>query len=152
MDIDTRALFADETRDYRIPEEPDPGQSVRLRFRTAKDNADRVSYIDDLNNIEAEMVRTSSDDRFDYYDHVITAGAEVITYYFQIMRQNEVCYYNRLGATNDIRSCYAFRMTPGFHTPEWAKGAVMYQIFVDRFCNGDSSNDVLTNEYIYIFA
>ena len=39
---------------------------------------------------------------------------------------------------------------PGFQTPEWAKGAVFYQIFVDRFCNGDTSNDVLDNEYAYI--
>lgn len=50
----------------------------------------------------------------------------------------------------DIQSCYAFRITPGFHTPEWAKGAVMYQIFVDRFCNGDQSNDVTECEYVYI--
>ncbi len=41
-------------------------------------------------------------------------------------------------------------ITPGFHTPEWVKGAVMYQIYVDRFCNGDPDNDVLDNEYIYI--
>ena len=30
------------------------------------------------------------------------------------------------------------------------KGAVMYQIYVDRFCNGDPSNDVETGEYFYI--
>ncbi len=35
-------------------------------------------------------------------------------------------------------------------TPDWAKGAVMYQIFVDRFYNGDPTNDCLTNEYQYI--
>lgn len=28
-------------------------------------------------------------------------------------------------------------------------GAVLYQIFIDRFNNGDPSNDVLTNEYMY---
>ena len=43
-----------------------------------------------------------------------------------------------------------FRITPGFHVPEWAKGALMYQIFVDRFCNGDPSNDVVSDEYVYI--
>ena len=36
------------------------------------------------------------------------------------------------------------------HVPEWLKGAVMYQIYVDRFCNGDPSNDVETGEYFYI--
>lgn len=25
----------------------------------------------------------------------------------------------------------------------------MYQIFVDRFCNGDVTNDVVSNEYMY---
>lgn len=39
---------------------------------------------------------------------------------------------------------------PGFKTPDWAKGAVFYQIYVDRFCNGDKTNDVETREYFYI--
>ena len=43
-----------------------------------------------------------------------------------------------------------FEIYPGFDTPNWAKGAVMYQIYVDRFYNGDSSNDVETGEYFYI--
>jgi len=38
---------------------------------------------------------------------------------------------------------------PEFKAPEWAQGAVMYQIFTDRFYNGDPSNDVLTGEYAY---
>lgn len=33
--------------------------------------------------------------------------------------------------------------------PEWAKGAIFYQIFPDRFCNGDRENDVKTDEYSY---
>ena len=41
-------------------------------------------------------------------------------------------------------------MKPGFHTPDWAKSAVFYQIYVDRFANGDPTNDVLDREYIYI--
>ena len=38
---------------------------------------------------------------------------------------------------------------PEFKVPEWAKGAVMYQIFTDRFCNGDPGNDVVDGEYAY---
>ena len=38
---------------------------------------------------------------------------------------------------------------PFFKVPEWSKGAVMYQIFTDRFCNGDPANDVVTGEYVY---
>ncbi len=36
------------------------------------------------------------------------------------------------------------------NTPKWARGAVFYQIFVDRFCNGDPTNDVEDREYLYI--
>ena len=40
---------------------------------------------------------------------------------------------------------------PGFKTPHWVRGAVMYQIFVDRFYDGDKTNNVLDNdEYSYI--
>ncbi len=31
--------------------------------------------------------------------------------------------------------------TPAIDTPQWAKGAVIYQIFPDRFDNGDPTND-----------
>ena len=36
------ALFCDETIEYRIPAEPDSGDIVTLRFRTAKDDADHI--------------------------------------------------------------------------------------------------------------
>ena len=32
-------------------------------------------------------------------------------------------------------------MQPKFDTPDWAKHAVWYQIFPERFRNGDPSND-----------
>lgn len=41
--------------------------------------------------------------------------------------------------TEDCWSAGAFRMLvykDGFTTPDWAKSAVMYQVFVDRFCKG----------------
>ena len=70
--------------------------------------------------------------------------------FFEIQAGRVVCYYNKLGVTRELQEMYSFGIIPGFHTPDWAKGAVMYQIFVDRFCNGDPSNDVLTGEYSYI--
>ena len=60
------------------------------------------------------------------------------------------CYYDMRGVCRDLNEYYHFQLIPGFKTPDWAKGAVFYQIYVDRFYNGDPSNDVLTNEYQYI--
>ena len=80
----------------------------------------------------------------------MTAGEEQILYHFKIVKGTEVCQYNRLGVSDQDTDQFDFKITPGFHTPDWAKGAVMYQIFVDRFCNGDPTNDVQSCEYVYI--
>jgi alpha-glucosidase len=66
------------------------------------------------------------------------------------MSGSAIRYYNRLGVSRRIEHGYSFFILPGFKTPDWAKGAVFYQIFVDRFYNGDRSNDVETGEYTYI--
>lgn len=142
------ALFSAETEDYRSPMEPEAGQEVCLRMRTAKDDADHVYYIEGEN--EVPMEKTASDEYFDYYEHRITASADQVLYHFKVQKGQEICLYNRLGSGGDGRPEFDFKITPGFHTPDWAKGAVMYQIFTDRFCNGDSDNDVESGEYVYI--
>lgn len=146
--IEQRALFSDETEEYRSPMEADPGDTVTVYFRTAKNNIDKVYII--LDDDEIEMAWDRSDELFDYYSYQIKVGEQPISYFYAAAKGQEICYYNRLGVTQDIQSCFAFRITPGFHIPAWARGAVMYQIFVDRFCNGDPANDVVDNEYVYI--
>ena len=34
----------------------------------------------------------------------------------------------------------------GYETPDWMKNAVIYQIFPDRFYNGDVTNDTITSD------
>lgn len=148
--LNRQALFCDENEDFRIPPEPDAGEQVTLRFRTAKNNADHVYYIEEGKTLEVEMEKADSDEIFDYYEHHFTVGEQVVCYRFRVEKGEEICHYNRLGAAMDTQNCFSFRITPGFHTPEWAKGAVMYQIFVDRFRCGDTNNNVETGEYVYI--
>ncbi|MBD9202035.1 MAG: alpha-glycosidase, partial [Eubacterium ventriosum] len=90
-----------------------------------------------------------SDSRFDYYSCALTLGTKTFSYVFQVTWGENVCLYNRIGLTEDA-AAHPFRLIPGFHVPEWSKGALMYQIYVDRFCNGDPTNDTETNEYIYL--
>lgn len=53
------------------------------------------------------------------------------------------------GGGEHPRPADLFEIIPGLQVPLWPAGCVMYQIFVDRFRNGDRSNDVLTDEYNY---
>ena len=142
------ALFSDGTEDYRTPAEPDTNQEVCIRFRTAKNNVDAVWLCTE--QTRRLMKKTDTDGEFDFYEGKILVGEEPFYYYFEIQSGILTCYYDRLGVEKEVRENYQFCIIPGFHTPQWAKGAVMYQILVDRFCNGDPKSDVLTDEYFYI--
>lgn len=142
------ALYSDESPQYQFPFEPNQGDVVTIRFRTVRNNVDAVYFISGA--IREEMEVRTIRNGFDYYEIDIPVGTETIFYYFEIRYGKMVCYYNKLGVTRELQEMYSFGIVPGFHTPDWAKGAVMYQIFVERFFNGDRSNDVLNGEYCYI--
>lgn len=143
-----RALFSDGTSDYRIPPEPKAGEHVKLRFRTAADNVDLVVLCHEDERIEMQIADRESD--FDYYEAEVQVGNEPYKYHFEIVSGMLRCSYDRAGVAREYRPQYEFCIIPGFSTPEWSKGAVMYQIFTDRFYNGDKSNDVKSGEYYYI--
>lgn len=148
--INQEALYTSGTAQYRIPEEPNPGDTVALRFRTARQDVDAVEIYFHEANSSVQMTCVESDDRFDYYEHRVMVGQATQSYSFFIRKGAERLHFNRLGICEDMNPQLAYRLIPGFHVPEWAKGAIMYQIFIDRFCDGDPSNNVVDNEYIYL--
>ena len=143
-----RALFTDTSAEYVIPEEPACFSEVTIRFRTARNNVDRVFLV--CGGQKHLMVRVESKNDFDYYAYVMRLDDQKVSYYFEVQTGRITGIFDMRGLVQEVNEYYDFIIIPGFHTPDWAKGAVMYQIYADRFCNGDSSNDVLTNEYCYI--
>ena len=142
------ALFCDGTSRYVNPSEPECNETITLRFRTAKNDAEKVCLVHD--EIRCEMEKAETGEVFDYYEIKRQLKGKPFRYYFEIRSGEEVCYYNRCGVSERVVPEYDYIVCPGFHTPKWAKGAVMYQIFTDRFCNGDPANDVEDREYYYI--
>ena len=142
------ALFCDGTEGYVYPPEPKENELVTFRFRTAKDDVDRVGLVTSADTYVMEKECTQGE--FDYYTFETCLGEEPFRYCFEVQSGTEKYYYGRCGISREILEYYNFVVVPGFSTPNWAKGAVMYQIFTDRFYNGDKSNDVETNEYYYI--
>ncbi len=146
--MNREALFSDETGNFRLPAEPEKFSTVRIRFRAAASNIDEV-YICMENN-EFAMQEIGNDGLFAYYEYELSLTDKQLHYYFKIVTGFETCYYDKAGVCDKRLGWYDFVITPGFKTPDWAKGAVMYQIYTDRFFNGDTTNDVETNEYSYI--
>lgn len=146
--IKRKALFSDTTEDYVIPAEPNPYSQVTIRFRSAINNIDGVYLVNNGNR--QLMLKESCDENFDYFSCEVELEDVEYAYYFEVHVGQIVCIYDTRGVASEALPEYHFRIIPGFKTPAWAKGAVMYQIYVDRFYNGDISNDVLTGEYQYI--
>ena len=72
--------------------------------------------------IDGGGMADKSDSRFDYYSCALTLGTKTFSYVFQVTWGEE-----RLSLQPDRadRGCGGtpFRLIPGFHVPEWSKGA-----------------------------
>ncbi len=64
MHISSNAFFSDGTEYYRSPSEPKEGDTVKIRFRTQKNNVDAVYLICDGKRKEMYIADTSKG--FDY--------------------------------------------------------------------------------------
>ncbi len=142
------ALFSDDSANYLEPYEPEYGERVTIKFRTYMDNVDYVFFISKSSRIP--MKKAYTEGVFDYYTYTTEPLHGPIHYFFEVQTGKQRCFYNRLGVSKNLQEYSSFGIVPGFKTPKWAKGAIMYQIYTDRFCNGDTTNDVEDREYIYI--
>ena len=142
------ALFHDMTLDYLRPAEPDKNRITQVRFRCHRDDQLKITLV--WGDDRARMTLSEKDGEFNYFDVSVKTGTTEIAYYFEIVTEDgNTFFYDKRGCHSNVLKSMKFRIFPGFSTPNWAKGAVMYQIFVDRFCNGDRTNDVVNGEYCY---
>lgn len=150
--IRKNALYSDGTKDYRIPCEPEEFEPLKVRLRAQRGELTvRLFYGEGLESFKViPMEKADGDEYFDYYEGVMELNSRPVNYYFEISDGEQKCYYNNAGAADKVQDRFHFTVTPGFGTPDWAKGAVIYQIYVDRFYNGDTSNDVTDKEYFYV--
>ncbi len=145
--LNISAIFSDETLNFVSDNEPNQGDEVTISIRCAAGNCDAV-YLCNGGNILDMTVKSGK--MFDTYSALITVGKHPVSYYFTIEYGGKKYFYNRRGLFPDCDRNFNFMLCPGYKTPDWAKGATFYQIFVDRFYNGDKSNDVCSNEYVYL--
>lgn len=147
---------------YRSPFGAVPaGTPVVLRLRTAHTGASSVVlYLhasDRFGKAGATshlMMKRAPGRKYDLWTTTVTPPAiGVYTYAFQIKGGKNVAWYTpTVGRTGGVGQASkgntepgdAYRITaydPGFKAPPWATDMVIYQIFPDRFSDGDSSND-----------
>lgn len=90
---------------------------------------------------------------FDYFKRVLTFDIDVekIEYFFILEDGGKKKYYTQNGLVDEAISPFIYDSNNNdnniFHIPYWAREAIWYNIFPDRFYNGDSYNDPIFNEF-----
>lgn len=142
------AVFSDGTELFRSPSEPKRNSLIRVRLRMPFREGFRAYVRFEGMRIPMRSIRTHH--LFALHEAEFEVGEQRIDYFFELETPEGTFFYNQAGVTGQHAQGFDFKVTPGFQTPDWAKGAVMYQIFVDRFCNGNIENSVTDREYYYI--
>jgi len=101
---------------------------------------------------ELQMNKVSTDELFDYFRIIIKVPASRrFRYTFLLDDDSEQLWYTEAGfsskqpETKELGLPFFeflyIRENDVFSVPKWAKEAIFYQIFPERFCNGDKAND-----------
>lgn len=130
------------------------GRTIHLRIRTKRSDLTAVSamagdkYIWDESMEYVPMTKLASDELFDYWECEVVPPYRRLKYGFLLEDGTEkrwMTEYDFLKSppeNPDRLFEYPFiNPVDIFTVPEWVKDAVFYQIFPERFANGDSSND-----------
>jgi glycosidase len=161
---------------YRTPGGAVPaGTPVKLRFRTFHDDVTSVKVrVYDLNASTQQllpMTRAATDvscysaalagKSCDFWQAEITrTKADNLWYRFVVTDGTDTDYYGDdtfaldggSGSPTDEPVDISYSLMffePGFTTPAWTRNAVIYQVFPDRFRNGDAKNDPKTGDTRY---
>lgn len=146
--MNREALYHCSKSNYAYPYDV---TDIRIRFRTAKDDVNEVRLyygvkFDWANKTYRIMTKVGSDEYFDYYQYNIKQEDVRLGYYFEVIADEEDLYYTEAGildAFDDNRAHCLFFQYPSAHyvdiphKPSWFSDAVFYQIFVERFANGN---------------
>jgi alpha-glucosidase len=153
--VEWAGLFHDQGPLYDSNPEPGAGQAVTLSLRTFKGDitSANIKYYDSADGafhwVAMHWASNDPTGVFDYWQGTVPASASEKYYRFQINDGSATAWYNAAGTYSSEPSSGDFYIIPGFKTPDWMKNGVIYQIFPDRFFNGDPSNDVQTGQYSY---
>ncbi len=130
------------------------GNTLHLRVRTKKNDAtlveavvgDKYAWEQTLTTVPMRIM--SSDARFDYWETAVVPPFRRLRYAFRLISGSETVILTDKGFEAELpdnsNTFFDFpyiNPVDVFEPPAWVKDAVFYQIFPERFANGDPSLD-----------
>lgn len=147
------SIYSDGSKNYISNPNPHLGDTVTIRLRAFTHSPIKTVILRCMVN-GSDMYVSMKEDRktdiFTYFKCELKISQQEINYHFIIGITQDTFYYNQFEVTDYPPSEeYDFRLLADYESPEWVKSAVFYQIFPDRFHNGNTCNDVQDNEYTF---
>ncbi|MEF2095045.1 glycoside hydrolase family 13 protein [Bacillus sp. CFBP9009] len=132
-------------------------ETLHIRLRTKKQDISSVGlifgdpYISDNGQWQYEelpMSLSGSDNRYDYWHIYVKPPYRRIRYGFKVTSEDESAFFTEKGFFKEPPrdpGCYFaipyLHQNEVFGAPEWVKDTIWYQIFPERFANGNPDND-----------
>jgi cyclomaltodextrinase / maltogenic alpha-amylase / neopullulanase len=129
---------------------------VEMTIRVQKNDIETAyvhiieNEVEEIYELERVYDKTSG---FEYFKRVIKLriNPENFNYYFELKDGVVSAFYGKDGFSYDVgvalTADYSSGSIPQFFVSEWAKDAIWYNIFPDRFYNGNRENDPIYNEF-----
>jgi glycosidase len=128
--------------------------------RVFNDRTDTQSLLN-MTKVTSGVILENDPGPYDFWEVSLPASPDPTVYWYRFIVKDgtQTAFYeddsNRTGgwgqafnATED-NSYQLSIYDPAFSTPDWVKNAVIYQIFPDRFRDGESANNPAAGEFFY---
>lgn len=137
-----------DTKDYIYPLNRN---TLQVKIKCEEDTVSSIYIVywnrfkEDKRESKLEHFSLNGTCRFYSTNLTFDESAKYIRYYFIIKNNNSILYYSPYGISTNLPKKYFEYLSTNvndiFTVPSWAKGAIGYQIFPDRFFNGNVEND-----------
>ena len=151
---------------FRSPGGPvETGTDVTLRLRAASGDLTeaKVRLWNDRTNTETllDMSLVMDDGAYEWWQAQVPISLEPTVYWYRFIAidGDTTAYYedddardHAWGQTFAKSPDNSWQLTmydPAFKTPDWVKNAIMYQIYPDRFRDGDPANNTPAGDFFY---
>ena len=157
---------------YRSPQGAVPtGTSVRLRLRALSgdltsvdvrvwDDRMNTSTLYAMTRIVEDVLLPSDATLYEFWEVTLPPSALPTVYWYRFIARDgsATAFYEDDGSDGGWGTAYGSSpdriwqlsiYNPSFSTPDWVKNGVMYQIFPDRFRDGNPANNPSAGEFFY---
>lgn len=147
------SLHHDGSEKYVSSLHPRLGDTIRLRLRVAPDapvNRVILRTFPDGEQAFGAMQKAATQPAAQWWEVDLPISEPVIHYRFLIDSADGLWHYSAAGPSTYVPlDSTDFRILADYQPPDWLGEATFYQIFPDRFANGEPGNDPRPDEYEY---